>query len=25
MNFLKHILLWEGVKPNPKKLEAIWD
>jgi type III secretory pathway component EscU len=25
MDFLGHILSWEGVKPNLKKLEAIQD
>ncbi len=25
MDFLGHILSWEGVRLDPKKLEAIWD
>jgi hypothetical protein len=25
MDFLGHILLQEGVRPDLKKLEAIWD
>jgi hypothetical protein len=25
MDFLGHILSWEGVRPDLKKLKAIWD